>query len=194
MSHDIPDRHLGTLYLIVGASGSGKDTIINHSAKILGRMFVPLKCTTRKPRAGERQGFDYNFVTGPRFKKMKLFTKYGVYGAEYGVGTKLLERLRQGFDVFLNISNRLTEDIKKRYPKTLVVYVYVSQENLRERIMVRNREDEKEIAQRLERARENLQFISNADFILNNNGSIIDSVTAFASYIMHNRINEELII
>jgi guanylate kinase len=181
----------GTLYLIVGASGSGKDTLIQHTTRIIGRVFVPIKYCTRKPRQGEMQGREYRFVSERQFRKLKLFTKYEVYGASYGVGTKLLQELSKGYDVFLNISNRLTGEIKARYPRTKVVYVFVSLDKLKERILMRRREDEKSIAERLERARENLNFIGNADFIVNNNGTVRESVASVASFVISNRMGDE---
>ena len=117
----------------MGASGSGKDTVIKHTTSIIGRVFVPLKYCTRKPREGELQAREYNFVSERQFRKLRLFTKYDVYGASYGVGTRLMEELNKGYDVFLNISNRLTGEIKFKYPRTKVVYVFVSLDKLKER-------------------------------------------------------------
>lgn len=181
----------GTLYLIVGASGSGKDTVIQYTTRIIGRVFVPLKYCTRRPRQGEQQGREYYFLSEREFRKKKLFTKYDVYGASYGVGKRFIEELNKGYDVFLNISNRLTGEIKAKYPRTKVVYVFVSLDKLKERILMRRREDEKSIAERLTRAKENLNFIGNADFIVNNNGTVRESVASMASYVISNRMGDE---
>ncbi len=181
----------GTFYLIVGASGSGKDTVICRTVSIIGRVFVPIKYTTRKPRKGEMKGREYHFVSERRFKRLKLFAKYTVYGASYGVGMKLLEKLEQGYDVFLNISNQLTYELKSKHQPTKIVFVFVSLKNLKQRMLQRGRDDDHEIEQRLQRAKENLNFLGNADFILNNNGKVKETVGSFVDYIIWNRLGNE---
>ena len=180
----------GTLYLVVGASGSGKDTVINNVAQVIGNVFVPLKYTTRNIREGEVQEREYHFINEDQFAEMEFFTKYGVYGANYGVDNELLAHLEKGEDVLLNISNRLTTEIREKYAQTKIVYVFVSLNNLRNRILGRKRENDEEVNQRLKRAEENLQFLGNADYILDNNGSVEDSIKSTTNIIFNNRIKQ----
>ncbi len=56
---------------IMGKSASGKDTILNallnHSN---GNLHQIVSCTTRPPREGEVDGFDYNFITNEQMAEL----------------------------------------------------------------------------------------------------------------------------
>lgn len=69
------------LFLIVGASASGKTTVARFAAKALG---IPLLCsyTTRPMREGEQDGVDHYFVTDaqmPPRDEMLAYTLFGGY-------------------------------------------------------------------------------------------------------------------
>jgi guanylate kinase len=57
-----------TPLVVVGPSGAGKGTLINHLTAIFPDKFVfSVSYTTRKPRDGEQDGVHYNFVEKPQF-------------------------------------------------------------------------------------------------------------------------------
>lgn len=53
----------GMLIVISGFSGVGKSTVISHMFDAMPNLRFSVSCTSRKPRAGEKEGVDYYFVT-----------------------------------------------------------------------------------------------------------------------------------
>ncbi len=67
-----------------------------------------ITCTTRAPRAGEKDGVDYHFFTAAEFLKRlqagNFLEHATVYGNSYGIlKSELLGKLREGKDVLLNV-------------------------------------------------------------------------------------------
>ena len=57
--------------VIVGPSGAGKGTLINHITGMFPNKFgFSVSTTTRSPRQGETHGTHYNFVTREKFDEM----------------------------------------------------------------------------------------------------------------------------
>jgi guanylate kinase len=96
------------LILLSAPSGGGKTTL---SQRLLARhpeITRAVTCTTRPPRPGERDGADYYFIDSAAFERRVAaggFLEHaGVYGHAYGTPkSEVLERLRQGRDVLLNV-------------------------------------------------------------------------------------------
>jgi len=76
------------LILLSGLSGAGKDTVLDGLRKSKLPFYISVSATTRAPRAGEKEGVDYNFVTKKRFQEMidanELLEWADVYGNLYG--------------------------------------------------------------------------------------------------------------
>lgn len=62
---------MGKLYVIMGKSASGKDTIYRHLMERHPEIHPVVPYTTRPIREGEKNGREYNFVTGEQMKKME---------------------------------------------------------------------------------------------------------------------------
>jgi guanylate kinase len=96
------------LILLSAPSGGGKTTL---SQRLLARhpeITRAITCTTRPPRPGERDGADYYFIDSAAFERRVAaggFLEHAaVYGHAYGTPkSEVLERLRQGRDVLLNV-------------------------------------------------------------------------------------------
>lgn len=71
------------IFLLIGRSGSGKDSIKNEIIKkFCLPLLVLIPFTTRNKRSGENDGKDYNFITNERFfEKVKNdeFLEYSSY-------------------------------------------------------------------------------------------------------------------
>lgn len=59
----------GKLYLIIGPSGAGKGTIIKALKQQMPELVLPISCTTRDPRTGEKDGEVYHFISKEDFLK-----------------------------------------------------------------------------------------------------------------------------
>lgn len=96
------------LLVISAASGAGKTTLVQQLLASRPGLTRAITCTTRPPRAGERDGVDYYFFTAEEFARRRSAGEFiehaTVYGQSYGIlRAELLGKLRAGQDVLLNI-------------------------------------------------------------------------------------------
>ena len=94
------------LVVLSGPSGAGKDAVLDELASRGHAFHRVVTCTTRPPRATERQGIDYHFVSQAEFDALLadggLLEHATVYGESYGVPKQqVLDKLSD--------SNLLTE-------------------------------------------------------------------------------------
>ncbi len=85
----------GMLLLLVGSSGSGKNTIINNLTKINKDVEFLVSNTTREMRPNEKDGVTYNFVTVEDFQKSienNEMLEYDItHKGYYGISKKTIE-------------------------------------------------------------------------------------------------------
>jgi guanylate kinase len=96
------------LILISAPSGAGKTTLVNLLLESQPQMTRAITCTTRAPRAGEKDGVDYHFLAAADFLKRvqagNFIEHATVFGNSYGIlKRELLDKLRTGSDVLLNV-------------------------------------------------------------------------------------------
>ena len=60
----------GKLFVISGASGVGKGTVLELMMKERPELAFSVSATTRDPRPGEVDGKHYHFVTPEQFERM----------------------------------------------------------------------------------------------------------------------------
>ena len=107
------------LILISAPSGGGKTTLCNQLLAARPDMTRAITCTTRAPRPGEKDGVDYYFLDPVEFQRRVAAGEFiehaTVFGRGYGVlRSELLDRLRQGRDVLLNVDVQGAATIRKR--------------------------------------------------------------------------------
>lgn len=142
---------------VIGVSGSGKTTLVNEAEKKLDIPRV-ITCTTRKPRAGEKDGTDYIFMSEAEFSETKLAEKDRYHGHGYGtpcwsIENALNEAKKHGRNsAFVITTAKGFENISKLYKSTGIV-VETDLSVIEQRM--RNRGDSKKsIASRLSGIRE----------------------------------------
>lgn len=163
----------GKFIIISGPSGVGKGTICNRLLKELNAWYS-VSMTTRDMREGEIDGVNYYFISKEEFKKRinegKLL-EYNVYNDNY-YGTpkdKVLEKLNEGINVFLEIDVNGARNIKNIFPNALLIYIAPpSIEELKERLIGRGTEDLETIENRLKIASEELKQIDFYDYVVVN--------------------------
>ncbi len=130
--------------------------------------------TTRSPRAGEKEGVDYYYVTEEEFKKKKdageLLEYAFVHGFWYGTPRDFIEeKLHAGEDVLLDIDVQGGSQIKKNSPEAVLVFIIPpSMEALEQRLRRRQKDDETTIQRRLKRAKQEMEESSNYDYLILN--------------------------
>lgn len=177
---------LGTLFLIVGNSGSGKDLIISEVIKeyppYLKQIYAPKRYITRPSSEFESN----TSVTKIKFKELEeqgvFALSWHIYELDYGIPKDFEDWLEKGHPVIINISRTVIEVVRKKYKKTKVVFIEVPFEITLQRIKNRKRETEELLKNRIERAKQN-QKLSTADFTVNNSGELIDAVNQLLEYI-----------
>src|ERR1700690_342902 len=104
-----PEKKSAPLLILISApSGGGKTTLCQQLLKSRPDMTRAITCTTREPRAGEKDGVDYHFFDASEFLKRlhagNFLEHATVYGNSYGIlKSELLAKLRQNQDVLLNV-------------------------------------------------------------------------------------------
>jgi guanylate kinase len=156
------DARAPLLVVVSGPSGVGKDAILDELSQRGHRFHRVVTCTTRQPRAGERDGVDYHFVTDAEFDELiasgGLLEHAEVYGHRSGVPKQqVLEKLGEGIDVYVRTDVQGAASIKQLMPDALTVFIApTSLEELESRVRERGSDDEARIARRLATAHDEM--------------------------------------
>ena len=145
----------GRLVYLMGASGSGKDTILRGVRASLTNedgVKVATRFITRAPSADE-PSIELSIDAFARLREQGAFALcFECHGLGYGIGTEIDAWLARGNTVIVNGSRHYVAAAYARYPKMLAVEIAVDPEVLRARLNARGRESSAAIAQRLARA------------------------------------------
>jgi len=149
----------GNLFIISAPSGAGKTTLAKAVLQQFRDMLYSISYTTRKPRAEERDGVDYHFVSKQDFKKGIKKNRWAewaeVYGNYYGTSAEFIEKsLSSGCDILLDIDVQGTLQILKYYPDCVTIFILPpSMTALRKRLEMRGSDSKAVIERRLVNAR-----------------------------------------
>lgn len=160
----------GTLFLVVGPSGVGKDTLLNGAREALeGTWFrFPRRVITRPADAG---GEDHTPATDASFEDMvssgAFLHHWQAHGLRYGIPGDVVSDLESGVNVVINTSRLEVEAFRREVPRTVVIYINASADVIAARLRARGRETEEEINRRLKRIVEQSAHSEGAVEILN---------------------------
>lgn len=146
----------GRLVVIVGPSGSGKDTLIAWLRHRLGDrrdvQFVR-RIVTRKVDADLE---DHDTMSRDEFADADASGRFAVtwpaHGLYYALPVSALDHVRRGGIAIANGSRQAIDDIESTFGNVLVVHLSVDPDVLRGRLRERGRESPAEIEWRLRRA------------------------------------------
>ena len=165
----------GLLIVFSGPSGVGKGTVRQEIFSTPDHKFeYSVSMTTRAQRPGEVDGVDYFFRSREEFEELirnGQMLEYAEYVGNY-YGTPLTyvnETLDKGIDVFLEIEVQGALQVKKKVPDAVFIFLTPPDLNeLQERLVGRGTDSEEVIAQRIERAREEIALMSEYDYAIVN--------------------------
>ena len=161
ISKEMKPKH-GHLFIISAPSGAGKTTLVKAVLQQFKDMLYSISYTTRKPRAKERNGIDYHFISKQDFKKGIHKGRWAewaeVYGNYYGTSVEFIEKgLSSGCDILLDIDVQGTLQILKHYPDSVTIFILPPSMNaLRERLEMRGSDSQAVIEKRLLNARKEM--------------------------------------
>jgi guanylate kinase len=155
-------RNRGHLFIISAPSGAGKTTLAKAALVRYADMLYSISYTTRTPRAVEKDGVDYHFISKQDFKKGIREGRWvewaQVYGNYYGTSGNFIDNgLSSGRDILLDIDVQGTIQILKKYPDSVTIFILPpSMKILKKRLEMRATDSAKVIEKRLEYAKKEM--------------------------------------
>ena len=145
----------GTLFLVVGPSGAGKDTLLGGARAALAgdqRYVFARRVITRPADAG---GEDHEVVDTGEFARRRergdFMAWWSAHDLDYGLPRGLLDDLAAGRHVVANVSRSVIGDIAGRVATVRVVEITAPPDVLAARLENRGREEARGVAARLAR-------------------------------------------
>ena len=175
----------GKLFIISGASGVGKSTVLQKVMAGRPDLRFSVSATTRAARPGEEDGVHYYFVTHEQFEKMiaeDAFLEYDAHNNNYyGTPAQQVEDKLKNGHVILDIEPVGAFNVQKKRPDATLIFIEApSWEELERRLRGRGDTSEDQIAMRLERAKWELAQKDKYHYVVVN-----DQADACANQILH---------
>ncbi|WP_153720480.1 guanylate kinase [Sporosarcina cascadiensis] len=168
-------KHRGLLIVLSGPSGVGKGTVRKELFSSPDTNYeYSISMTTRNPREGEVDGVDYFFRSREVFEQMiqdgKLLEYAEYVGNYYGTPIDYVnETLDAGRDVFLEIEVVGAAQVREKVPNGLFIFLAPpSLSDLETRLIGRGTEASDIIADRVLKARDELEMMHLYDYVVEN--------------------------
>lgn len=175
----------GKLFIVSGASGVGKSTVLHKVMEARDDLLFSVSATTREPRPGEVDGVNYYFVSEDTFREMinaNEFLEFDKHNdTYYGTPKKQLEEKLEKGSVILDIDPNGAFRVRSQRPDAALIFINPpSWEELFRRLTTRGDTSQEQIALRLDRAKWEMEQSSKYDLIVVN-----DRVDACSDQILH---------
>ena len=175
----------GKLFVISGASGVGKGTVLEKVIAARADLRFSVSATTREPRKGEIEGIHYYFVSKEHFEEMIAGDEFLEYDAHmenyYGTPAAQLEDKLLTGHVLLDIEPNGAFAVKAKRPEAVLIFIAPpSMEELERRLRGRGDTPEDQIRIRMERAVWEISLKDKYNYVVVN-----DAVDRCAEEILH---------
>ena len=163
----------GKLFVISGASGVGKSTVLAKVMAAREDLRFSVSATTRLPREGEQEGVSYYFVTKERFEEMIRGDEFVEYDNHmknfYGTPKAQLEEKLALGHVILDIEPNGAFLVRAQRPDATLIFIAPpSMEELERRLRGRGDTPEDQILVRLDRVKWEMEQSKQYDYIVVN--------------------------
>jgi ribose 1,5-bisphosphokinase len=177
---------MSKLFYVIGASGAGKDTLINYARTHINgseNVIFTHRYITRPPFTGNENHISLTKEEFQQRIKANLFALYWEsHGNFYGIGQEINTWMANGFNVVVNGSRQYLPVARQIYPDLDVILVTASDETINQRLASRGREDAGEIEKRIARTAEISADLANC-IKLQNNGTVEDAGNEFVNIV-----------
>lgn len=185
LSDDLPATNTtkgnGTLVLVVGPSGAGKDSIINGARLMLQEdphFVFPRRIITRAVDETE----DHAEVSVDDFQNMKrngaFLFDWNAHGLSYGIPSGVADELAFGKAVIVNVSRSIAEIARLRFDTVVTLEIDAPEKIRVGRLTRRGRETAPEKAQRIKRKVEGFS-LRVSDVRIVNDGPLSEAIGQF---------------
>lgn len=189
----------GTVLIVSGPSGSGKDTILCKVFDAIPEIKFSISSITRAMRAGETEGEKYNFISVDKFLNMLQndeFLEFNKYlDNYYGTPRRPVEEvMNNGGEIIIEVDVNGAAQIREKLPEAISVFVMPpSFEILKQRLSGRGTESEELVLKRLNEALNEISRACEYDYIVVND-NLEEAVDNFVSIINseRNRTNKKI--
>lgn len=176
------------LIYIMGASGSGKDSLMRYAREKLARhpnIVFAHRYITRPADAG---GENHVSLSQDEFASRAAAGLFALYwqshGQHYGIGIEINQWLANGATVIVNGSREYLPHVSGRYKDVVPLLIEVSPDVLRERLLRRGRETREQVEKRLQR-HQDLADTCEGCLKVSNDGPLHDSGDTLVGLILH---------
>jgi ribose 1,5-bisphosphokinase len=168
------------LYFLVGPSGVGKDSVLRRLKTHFYSDTQPLvahRYITRPSRQQDENHIELSEFDFQRRSESGLFLfEWNSHGYRYAVGREIKKWLKSGNSVIVNGSREYLAQARQCYKDLIPVWMHVSEDVLRERLLQRGRESTEEIETRLKRNRELATLKPKDGVYIDNNQTVEDTI------------------
>ena len=190
MTHKV--NIMAELFYLIGASGSGKDSLMAYARKHLPEDAAIVFTHRYITRAVNYGGENHIELTEKEFlarmEKQCFALSWYSHKTFYGIGNELNQCLASGLDVVVNGSRAYLAEAKKIYPGIQPILISVYPEILRRRLEQHGRETPEVINNRLRQAHILEQKLSQTKLIkIHNNGTLKQAGEQFISILTHSK-------
>jgi guanylate kinase len=173
---------IGALFVVSGASGTGKTTLLTELFRRVPGLEFSVSVTTRPPRAGETDGVQYHFIDRERYAELldagALLEHAEVYGTGYGTPRAPVEAaLAAGRSIVLDIDVQGAAQVRRRLPGAVTIFILPPRiEAIRERLVARGTDGADVVARRVRDAHAQIRECHTYDYLVLND--VLDTAVA----------------
>jgi ribose 1,5-bisphosphokinase len=182
----------GKLFYLMGASGAGKDSLINYARHHLSdptRFKFVRRQITRPTHSNDNNNDDY--LSPAEFERQQVAGNFAMSwernGINYGITSGINSWLKTGAHVIINGSRHHYPTARKTYPDLYAIWITANSTILRQRLQKRGRETPEKINERMQSADRFRPPELNSDdkfSIIENNGPLVEAGEQFLQILL----------